>query len=251
MSLSNETGDQTWSVYIIEDTIKHKYYVGACRDVNKRWTKHRHLARYPDRVKDFALYDEMRNRSLDDFTLTIIETGLSQRAALDLESSIIISENTLVPYGYNMQAKGAKRLDRDGLARHHTSETKARMSAAMSGRKQSPEHLAKLSAIRKGRTHSAESKAKLSKSLLATYKNPELRKHLSDIHKNMKRTEESKAKTRGSANGYALLNEESVRNIKIKIQEGWTHKRIAELIGVKAVTISAIASGRNWKHVTI
>lgn len=53
----------------------------------------------------------------------------------------------------------------------------------------------------------------------------------------------------GERNGRAILTEDDVREIRRLISAGKTQKEIAAHFGVKKATVSAIATGRNWKHV--
>lgn len=56
---------------------------------------------------------------------------------------------------------------------------------------------------------------------------------------------------RGDNNPTAKLTEEQVREIKISLRQGAKHRALADAYRVTKPTISAIATGRNWKHVTI
>ena len=57
--------------------------------------------------------------------------------------------------------------------------------------------------------------------------------------------------TRGANNPIAKLTEDQVREIKISLSQGTKHQDLANAYHVTKPTISAIATGRNWKHVTI
>lgn len=58
-------------------------------------------------------------------------------------------------------------------------------------------------------------------------------------------------KNRGSNNMTAKLTEDQVRDIKIALLQGTNHRTLADAYHVTKPTISAIATGRNWRHVTI
>ena len=53
----------------------------------------------------------------------------------------------------------------------------------------------------------------------------------------------------GEAAPQAILNENSVKDIKELIRAGCTNKQLAELFGVHPGTINCIRTGRNWSHV--
>lgn len=54
---------------------------------------------------------------------------------------------------------------------------------------------------------------------------------------------------RGANNARALLDDEKVVAIKIRLRRGDKHKAIAEDFGVKKHVIAAISRGQNWAHV--
>lgn len=54
---------------------------------------------------------------------------------------------------------------------------------------------------------------------------------------------------RGSNNPTSKLTEDKVRLIKYYLKKGNTCKKIAVQFSVKASTIKAISSGKNWRHV--
>ena len=56
---------------------------------------------------------------------------------------------------------------------------------------------------------------------------------------------------KGSKHVLAKLNEDSVKNIKIKLANGIKGSVLAREYNVVDQTIYEIKNGRNWKHVTI
>lgn len=66
---------------------------------------------------------------------------------------------------------------------------------------------------------------------------------------NSKHTEESLAKISGSNNHGAILNEEQVEYIKIKLSEGVGATEIARGFGVDRTVIKNIKIGKNWKNI--
>ena len=57
--------------------------------------------------------------------------------------------------------------------------------------------------------------------------------------------------TRGSTAVNAVLNEDSVKDIKQLIAAGASNRELADLFGVHPGTINCIRTGRNWAHVKI
>lgn len=55
---------------------------------------------------------------------------------------------------------------------------------------------------------------------------------------------------RGSRHGMALLDEAAVASILERLGRGETQRHVARAIGVSQATISGIATGKTWRHVT-
>lgn len=53
----------------------------------------------------------------------------------------------------------------------------------------------------------------------------------------------------GSDNGQAILNEDKVRDIKVRIRLGETQADIARSYSVDITTVNKIHRGRSWRHV--
>lgn len=68
--------------------------------------------------------------------------------------------------------------------------------------------------------------------------------HLNEVRKKVR-------PLRGSKNPNAQLNEEQVREIKIKLQDGRTMSSLGKEYNVKPSLIQDISSGRSWRHVQV
>jgi hypothetical protein len=53
----------------------------------------------------------------------------------------------------------------------------------------------------------------------------------------------------GERSPNAILTDEEVRQVRRLLTQGKTQERVAQQLGVSEPAISAIATGRNWKHV--
>lgn len=80
--------------------------------------------------------------------------------------------------------------------KHHTNETRARISATEKGRMLTEEHKAKISAAKRGKTHTEEAKAKISAANRGRTRTEEHKSKISAAWKGKKRSEENKAKMR-------------------------------------------------------
>lgn len=55
----------------------------------------------------------------------------------------------------------------------------------------------------------------------------------------------------GSRNGFAKLDEDQVRRIKAMLLDGASQYDVADRFGVHQATVSGIALGKRWRHVTL
>jgi hypothetical protein len=55
--------------------------------------------------------------------------------------------------------------------------------------------------------------------------------------------------TQGSRNGFAVLTEQNVRDIRRRSEEGASNRAIAAVFGINASTVSRIVTRKVWSHV--
>ena len=140
-------------IYVIEDRVTGKLYVGQTVNVKGRMHKHQYgEVRY--------LGNAIRKRGWDNFSWMVIDTVPVE----DLNAAEVYwigYLNTRAPYGYNLTDGGG----------------------GAQGLKHSPETILKMSNAKKGKKHSAETRAKMSASQRKT-KRPSMRgRPLTDDHK--------------------------------------------------------------------
>lgn len=117
-----------------------KAYIGITNNYGRRCWAHQHnKARCP------AFYAAIQKYGWDNFLHEILYDNLSKQQACWREQQSINEHGSLAPYGYNLTSGGEIFT--------HLPETKAKISAANTGRKRihSAEHRAKISAANKGR----------------------------------------------------------------------------------------------------
>jgi hypothetical protein len=56
-------------------------------------------------------------------------------------------------------------------------------------------------------------------------------------------------RARGERHGMSKLTAEKVRLIRSLRSEGWTQQKIAHVVGVAQVNVSAVLLGKTWRHV--
>lgn len=186
------------AVYRITCKVNGKSYIGATGDVVKRWREHKRKALAGE--KTFLIYEAMRSYGVSNFTIETLSLHADKRTAFNAEIAAINFYGTIEPYGYNMRVMGRalteehadkirtalrkeevrqtisdkliaisntpEMLEKRRLAgrgRTHTPEAREAIGASKRGVPQSAEHIAALSAVRKGKIHSKESKLKVAK----------------------------------------------------------------------------------------
>lgn len=121
-----------YHIYVIQNTITLKLYVGLTKNPKRRWKGHRTNANV-GRKKN-RLYDAMRSYGNDAFTFTIIEDHDTSEACAEAECFWIAFFRSWDPeFGYNLNYGGSLGLP--------TEETRRKMSE--SARKRGPNNKGK------------------------------------------------------------------------------------------------------------
>jgi group I intron endonuclease len=142
-------------IYIIENKINGKAYIGKANDIKRRWGKHRDAARDGS---DGLLYRAMRKHGIENFQIRVIDEADDESYVLNTLEPMWISRlrNEGVEL-YNLTNGG------DGIpGLIHSEETKRKMSESQRGKKMSDEQKLKLRDVNLGKTHSEETRQKLS-----------------------------------------------------------------------------------------
>lgn len=84
-------------IYLIENIINNKKYVGQSKNIYARWSGHR----CDSKVRDLPLYNAMRKYGLENFKFSILEECEVNELA-DREDYWIAYYNSYVPNGYNI-----------------------------------------------------------------------------------------------------------------------------------------------------
>lgn len=84
-------------IYLIENLINNKKYVGQSKNIYARWSGHR----CDSKVRDLPLYNAMRKYGLENFKFSILEECEVNELA-DREDYWIAYYNSYVPNGYNI-----------------------------------------------------------------------------------------------------------------------------------------------------
>lgn len=152
-----------------------KSYVGwTSQGWRKRWNKHVSDAR--KRVENCAaFYRAIRKYGADAFAHEVLERMTTEAGAKRAEQLWIRELGAFGANGYNLAVGGSGSM---GHAYAPTAETRAKLSAAHTGRKHSLETRAKMSASRMGRKLSSESLAKSALGRRGKKRTPEQRERI-------------------------------------------------------------------------
>ena len=138
------------SIYKITNTVNGKVYIGQTiqHSVSRRFYRHFNGTGNPHIAKDIAKY------GLDAFSVEVIHENVMSEWLNHLENEAIKSFNAAHPRGYNIVI--------DGRQRTPSEETRLKLSTALKGRKQSPDHIQKRTEPRKGVPRPVETRQKIS-----------------------------------------------------------------------------------------
>lgn len=163
----------TCGIYMIQNKVNNKMYIGQAVDIEDRWKAHRNGLR-GDYHDNTHLQNSWKRDGEENFEFTILleceESDLNM-----YEEYYIFDLMTFDPrVGYNKNY--------GGKSGRPTEETKRKLSESAKGRQFSEETRRKLSETKKGKQLSEETKRKMSESRKGE-KNPNYGKQLSEEHK--------------------------------------------------------------------
>lgn len=133
-------------IYRIFCLVNKKSYIGITNNPKRRLVEHK--------AEKYPIGNAIRKYGIENFELITLDVVNTYKEAYLLEPLYIKEIGTLKPQGYNLDlgGKGGCKI---------TEETRAKLRAAKLGKKQSPEHIAKVRISRAGYRHSKETKAKI------------------------------------------------------------------------------------------
>ena len=159
------------AIYKITNNIKGKFYIGLSAYPAARWSTHKRRAKDGYKSK---LCSAMCKYGIDQFSFEIIHWCATREDANELEH-FLIKECDNIKFGYNIQEGGStaspseetrRKIGLAGLGREVTAETRAKISAGLTGYVRPPmtdETKRKLSETFTGAKHSPEAVEKIRK----------------------------------------------------------------------------------------
>lgn len=222
-------------VYTITNRTNGLVYVGSASNVGDRWYTHRGRLRrgLHSNPRFQAAWDESGE---DAFHFLLVE-DISELSDLRAREQVWLDAKQAADptHGYNLMANAR------AVGFKFSDEQKARVSAALKGRKKSPEHCAAMSASMRSRT--PEQKAVARERMAA----------LGRLGKGVKKKKAHLRKIglaqRGSKNHMSKLTETDVIEIHWHLAIGEKSKyEIADLYGIAYGTVYGIATGKSWGY---
>lgn len=230
----------TYYIYILQNKINLKIYVGKTHDTKRRHKTHLYITNGNTPTNKHLIHRAINKYGQDNFSFQEIEKFEIEQEALDAEKFWIEFFRSDVnrfgsKYGYNLTAGG------DGI----------------SGLKHSQQAKDKISQANKGKVFSAETRKRMSKSHTGkpspmlghsqTDKQKQLQSEMVSGEKNYfygKRLE-------GEQNAFSVLTEQQVIEIITLLkQKTHTQTAIAKIYGVTLSTINKIKTGRSWTYLS-
>ena len=184
-------------IYMIENVINGKKYIGSAVNINKRWYQHRYTLNR--KIHDNSYLQNAWNKyGEENFEFIILEE--TEYSNLIDREQFYIDSYDVIKFGYNLAP-----TDGNTLGFKFTEESRLKMSLKKKGKpstrknyKMSEETKKKISEAnkisQKGRKHSEETKGKMSEKRKGSKMSKESKKKLSDFRKGKILSEETKKK---------------------------------------------------------
>jgi group I intron endonuclease len=186
-------------IYLIRNTVNGKVYVGqTTTSIADRWSQHVSHSRTNGLGKRYPLYNAIRKYGHEAFAVTALTTA-ADRTILDLKERILIRAYRAMHggSGYNCRSGGY-------AGGRHSEETKAKLSAALTGKVRTPEQRQRVGDFFRGKKLPEEHRAKMSATRTGKKMPPRTPEHavkLGNAHRGRKQSEEEIARRAASLRG--------------------------------------------------
>lgn len=232
----------TIGIYKITNNINNKIYIGQSNNIEKRFLQHKsptakhHFPHMP-------LYSAIEKYGVDNFTFEIVEECSLEELDSREQYWIGYYHSLVEDNGYNIRGGGGNNCENDHPKRKLCAEDVKDIRTRYANRERCKEVEA-LYSDRIG--HSGFSKiwkGETWPSIMPEVYTPE------NIEFHRHNTGQ-----KGSSNGRALLNEDDVRNIRLRKKAGESKKEVYEdykHTGMTYGSFGCVWNGSNWKHIVV
>lgn len=237
-------------IYIIQNKINNKIYIGKSNDTKVRWRYHKKVAnggreKYPNDF--FAIHGSLIKYGFDKFLWDTIEEFDNEQDCLEAETFWIqYFRSWDRNYGYNLNMGGGNSLP--------SSETKLKMSLAQTGSKHSQaklneEKVLEIIKLYKTGNYSQIALGKMFGVSGGTIGDIFRHKGWTHLTASYVHNPPKLPGRKGEKAGASKLKEsEAINAIKLYNSVNYNYQEIANMFNVKKYTIYAIIKGTNWKH---
>lgn len=265
-------------IYAIVNTVNGKRYVGSAMNIRLRWESHRrHLANGTHHCKH--LQRAWLKHGPDVFKWEIVEEVPDKALLIVREQAWIDSILVTMRYntsptagsvlGYVQPPEVRRKHAKSWLGKHHSDETRAKLSAAKKGIPRPPHLVEASAAALRGRKRPADVVERIAAGNRGRKLSDATRKAMSEAKKGRTWTEAQRtaimeAKTakpiteetrqklsaathRRNMQNVAKLTEAQVTAVRERIANGEAQRSIAKAFGIHQSTVWAIAHNKTWK----
>lgn len=177
-------------IYFIRNTVSGKLYIGSSVNIHTRWQHHRSALRHGKHTNP-KLMNSWNQHGESAFEFGVLEEVDDRDLLISREDYYILS---LSPF-FNccLASEGGRYIP--------SPEAKARMAAALKGRKFTAEHKSRISAGLMGRVVTPPTRAKIGASASQRHHSEVTKSHLADVRRGWVHSEATKVRIRESNRG--------------------------------------------------
>jgi len=203
-------------VYIIQNLINYKLYVGRTNDSARRWSDHRSIVKNTKSKNYSSIHAAINKYGIENFKFMVIESFSEENDMIEAEMFWIeFFRSKIEGYNEDFGGRGALSGNKNPMyGKTHTPEAKIKMSEQRSGSGN----------VMFGKNHSDEAKIKMSNI--------------------------AKLSHQGEDNPRALLSNDEIRQIRIDFNLGLSYKELAMKFKIKRTeVIRRIIKKQTYKEV--
>jgi len=228
--------DNLKGIYKITNLINNKIYIGKTEDrfIERFW---QHIWSLDKKIHyNKHLENAWQKYGSDNFRFEVVHIQNENEDINELEKKYIVKYDTF-ENGYNKTYGG------EGQIGHKMRETTKRLIGEKN----------KINGL--GRKASDETKKKMRMSSKHTSPTEQHKEILRTYRTGIKVSDNTKEKLRnywlGSKSNFAVIDEETAKEIKIQLIGGKKHREIASELSVSHKIIASISANNSWKHVYV